>query len=63
VSLENELVESSVVLANYREKCAVLEQLIRDYDAYLEQVDHLAWSWDEQAQELRKRAREEDIEL
>ena len=64
MSLENELVESSVVIANYREQIEDLKQLVKDYDALLSAVVHYTQhKGGEFWEELRKRAKDEGVDI
>ena len=63
MSVEEELAEVSLVIADYRERCAALEQLVKDYDAYLAQIAGYSWRYGRIPQELRQRARDEAVDI
>lgn len=63
MSVEEELAEVSFVIADYRERCAALVQLVKEYDAYLAQIAPFTHKDGRVPQELRQRARDEAIEM
>ena len=63
MSVEEELAESSVVIANYREQIEELQKLVKDYDAYIARIAPFSHKDGKTPQELRRRAKEEGVDL
>ena len=63
MSVEEELAEASNVIADYRERCAALEQLVKDYDAMCRRIIPFTYWNDKGAQDLRQRTRDQAIDI